>query len=235
MSDWKGNVKYCIIMPIMIPNLEIQRYSKEREEYYKILFSQEDIKVHFEKFLFNMNIYPDLKYFKLGHHGTIYKGAKIVDSFLSNSSNKKKWWSKFKKLPKGTFFQTLEFDSYLEYVWFKTIYPNGGGASVSLILNVTDSDGNTFKSHEEFERINKNISGELPFNVYIHGGETGSIGRSEHGDAHFELKELNTNKTFSKIYIPTLEVWTKSNIKKKLNILNSFDGRDLNKKEKVKF
>lgn len=180
-----------------------------------------------------MILNQDFQYVTLGHDGPIYKGAKIVDFFISDFNNKDKW-HKFKSLQKGTLFLILEFNNYINYILFESVYPDGGGASVSLNLSITDFDGSEFKTHEKFERVNKGIS-ELPFNVYVHGGETGGYGKNEHGDAHFELKELNTNKLITKIYMSTLDVWNKSNFKERIKLLNSFNGRNLNKKERVKF
>lgn len=226
--------KYYIITPVMIPNLKIERYLPQKDEYYLCSFSKEQVNKYYKSYQNKIALNPEFQYITLGHGGFVYKGAIISDSFLSDSNNKEKWYM-FKKLPKGTLFQILEFNSYLDYVWFDSVFPNGGGASISGNFIVYDSDGNKFEVYEEFEKINKGVSGELPFNVIVNGGETKSKGRSEHGDAHFELKELNTNNVIAKIYMPTSENWNKANDKEKNKLLDSYWGKNLNKKERLKF
>jgi len=52
----------------------------------------------------------------------------------------------------------------------------------------------------------KNISGRKFGKYYmdIRGGETGAVGRSEHGEPHFHIIEFNTNKDLGKVYFPTV-------------------------------
>ena len=51
----------------------------------------------------------------------------------------------------------------------------------------------------------KNISGRIFGKYYmdIRGGETGSAGRSEHGEPHFHIIEFKTNKDLGKVYFPS--------------------------------
>ena len=82
---------YYIITPVMIPNLKIERYLSQKDEYYLCSFSKEQVNEYYKSYQNKIVLNPEFKYITLGHGGAIYKGAKISDSFLADSNNKEKW------------------------------------------------------------------------------------------------------------------------------------------------
>lgn len=128
----------------------------------------------------------------------------------------------------------IEYELNNEEVWSKIINGELNGFSVEGRFTLTDDYGINHTVIEPFRIMNK-LSELLSFNIYVQGGSTEGAGRNEHGDAHFDLKEKNSGKKIGKIFMPSLDIWIKSNRKDRMNFLTVDKGIDISKREKKIF
>lgn len=213
-----------LLGPIMIPDFKILRYHDEIG-YYELVCKSEQI----EKFRNKFHLDKKEKNLNLNHSSEIYDGAVLSQSFLITDDNRQALPEKFKDLPNGTWMIELTFkrEDYANQI----VELNLNGFSISATFNVKGVDGKSYEVHEKFRIMNK-LSDLLSFNIYVQGGSTDGAGRNEHGAAHFELKEKNTNKGLGKIFMPSLDEWNKLDNKSRIKLMLVHNGADITSKEK---
>lgn len=220
----------------MIPGTAMPRFHNELGEY-EICYSAEYILSKFKK--------TDLSMVKtsIDHNGaasnckiilSFVKGLNFEDQlkrilpFLSKVDIDKSV-KEFGFLPKGTWFQVLEFktpEALLELV-------KSGKTGLSVELSHTIIvDGKKIKIYEEYERLDT-PNDKLPHSIHINGGSTWGWGPNEHGAAHLELKNNGKGNVVDKILIPYSDVWNKASSNQKIDMLNSEKGR-VDRKERKK-
>jgi hypothetical protein len=212
-----------ILGAILIPEKEIERYDKELG-FFKIKFSKEIIKEYKENFDKKQNI-PLTK----SHSSESFKSFKLSNSFLISENNKSSIPESYKKHPIGTWLVEYTFKDEEEFL--NLISSDLIGFSIELSYSIVDDNGKTHHLKDNFERMNK-LSELLSINIFVRGGSTGGAGRNEHGEAHFEIHQKNSNKNIGKIFMPKLNRWTVLNFKEKLLLLTIENGTDIPKREK---
>ena len=211
--------------PVMIPGKLMIRYHEDLG-YFQTSFNQEQIQKLKERYdkgkqRFNMN-----------HSEVLFKSVEIIDSFTISDSNRCKVFEQFKDLPNGTWMITIIVHDDNEYA---VITDNGlSGFSVEVNYTILDKNGKSHSMRQPFKLMNK-ISDILPFNVHVYGGSTWGAGRNEHGDAHFTIKEKNSNKNLGKILMPSLEQWSSMNSSDRKSSITVQDGPQLKNKERKAF
>jgi hypothetical protein len=215
-----------LFSPLMIPGLSIPRFHEEIG-YYEISYSSEHIHSLFK------NTDRNITRISLDHNGVVIP-CKVLCSIIKGLDFKVQLKrnlsfltlndiqlliNKFDVLPKGTWFQILEFDTIDQ---LQNVLNSGKtGLSVELKHSIFVNGKNIILS-ENYERVDA-PKDCLPFTLHIYGGSIWSYGRNEHGKAHFELK-LN-GKSVDKIFIPYSNKWTNSTVKQKIKLLESEKGR----------
>lgn len=194
-----------LIAPILIPNQVISRYNDDIGEYI-IFFNESDIIKLKDSFTNN-------NFSKMSiNHTSVYVDSYIEDSFIINNVNRKSLPKDLKRLPNGT---------WILLISYKDIKINNlKGLSIEYMNFVKKKDGTIIKIKECLKKMNKS---DLGFDIYIHGGGTYGYGRREHGDAHFEIKQINTGKKLSKINFPDKEKWINFTSKERYNYIKKND------------
>ncbi|MEE9408110.1 MAG: hypothetical protein V3V28_08555 [Polaribacter sp.] len=223
MNKYQAN---RILGAILIPDKEIERYDKELG-FFKIKFSKETIKEYKGNFDKKQNI-PLTK----SHSKESFKSFELSNSFLISDNNKSSIPESYKNYPIGTWL--VEYTFIDEEEFLNLISSDLIGFSVELEYSITDENGKTHHLKDNFERMNK-LSELLSINIFIRGGSTGGAGRNEHGEAHFEIHQKNSNKNIGKIFMPKLNRWSELNFKEKLSLLTIEKGADIPKREKKAF
>ena len=220
----------------MIPGISMPRFNDEIGEY-EICYSSEFIHKKFKK-TDNQKIKTSID------HNGVGISCKIIFSlikglnFESQIKRTLPFLSRddinllireYNSLPKGTWFQVLEFESKEEM----NKITNSGKTGLSVELNHTIVvNGKTIILHEEYERMDS-PNEKLPYSLHINGGSTWSWGRSEHGKAHLELKTNGKGNSIDKIFIPYSIDWNNSDMVRKIELLSSQEGK-VSRKERKK-
>lgn len=165
----------------------------------------------------------------LNHSAILQTDAKMTQSFLINDLSRKQIPDDFKDLPDGTWMIELTFESEKSYNEFEKLGLKG--FSIEGTFPIVGDDGIEYIVTEKLRIMNK-LSDFLPFNIYVQGGSTDGSGRNEHGEAHFELKQKNTNKPLGKIFMPSLSSWTNLDFKKRIDLMKVHGGIDIATKDK---
>ncbi len=165
----------------------------------------------------------------LNHSNLLQTDAKMTQSFLINDKIRDGLPEELKHLPNGTWMIELTFESYKAYEEFEKLGLKG--FSIEGTFPITGPDGITHTITEKLRIMNK-LSDFLPFNVYVQGGSNHGAGRNEHGPAHFELKQKNTNKNLGKIFMPTMQTWTSSDFKARIDLMKVHGADDIPTKDK---
>ena len=216
------NVK--ILGPVLIPNLKLVRYHEEIGAY-NLVFLKKDIILFKEKF----DKEQKSENLSINHKGL--SEGNITNSFLVSSKNKKELPELFQHLPYGTWMIEI---SLTEKTYQKLNELGIRGFSAEGSFTIKGKNGKSYTVYEKFRIMNK-LSDILPFDVHVFGGSTSGVGRNEHGLAHFQLKEKNTRKDLGKINMPSLNIWTTSTDKEKIEMLYVENGEDIPKKQKKVF
>lgn len=195
----------------MIPDKRMIRYHDEIG-FYELAITAKSIgylfkKFHSERLESNVNIQ---------HEENIENDIVLSNSFLISNDNREILAKEFHDLPNGTWMIEYEIKKPELCTRFEDIGLNG--FSVEGNFSIVGEDGTKFTVREKFKRMNK-LSDILPFEVWIHGGGSEEGGRKEHGEAHFELKEKKTRRSIGKIFMPTFDLWVKSDFKMKLKLM----------------
>jgi len=219
--------KLQIISPMVRANFPMERYHDELG-FYMAQFSPEVIVVLRDKF------HRDglESTFSINHEGELITGCTVTKSFIIQESDREWLPAEYHDLEIGSWLVIITFDSQEQYD--KIIESGITGLSGEIRFSITDSNGKKHIIKDNFRRVNK-LSDILPFDVYVFGGETGSAGRSEHGDAHFQLKEKNTRRDLGKIFMPKLEFWKQANEKEKMKFVEVHSGPALSNRDKKAF
>lgn len=232
----EGIRERIILAPSMVPGIAMPRFHKELGEY-EICYSAEYIHSKFKK------TDPTKIITSVDHNGvatnckipfSFIKGLNFEDQlkrimpFLTkadiNASVRE-----FGALPKGTWFQVLEFETPSD---LERIQESGkSGLSVELSHTII-VNGKSIKIHEEYERLDI-PNDKLPYSIHINGGSTWGWGPNEHGEAHLELKNNGKGKAVDKIFIPYSAAWNKADKSQKIDLLKSENGR-IGRKERKK-
>lgn len=220
----------------MIPGIAMPRFHKDLGEY-EISYSADYIHSKFKK-----TDHSQVKT-SIDHNG-IAINCKISFSFIKGLNFKDQLKrvlpflsrididnsvKEFGSLPKGTWFQVLEFETPKEM--HELVESGKTGLSVELGHTII-VDGKSIKIHEEYERLDS-PNDKLPYSIHINGGSTWGWGPNEHGSAHLELKNNGKGKAVDKIFIPNSLDWNKSNLTQKIDLLKSENGR-VGRKERKK-
>lgn len=225
LNDMRDRI---ILAPLMIPGTSMPRFHNDLGEY-EICYSAEYIHSKFKK--------TDLSKIKtsIDHNGkainckipfSFIKGLnfevqlKRILPFLSRIDIENSV-REYRSLPKGTWFQVLEFET--SQALQELIESGKTGLSVELSHTII-VDGIKIKIYEEYERLDT-PNDKLPYSIHINGGSTWGWGPNEHGAAHLELKNYGKGKALDKIFIPYLEAWKKANSYEKIDLLISEKGR----------
>ncbi len=221
--------KYKILGVAMIPDMEIYRNPNQIiKEEHKVYFTAKTIAALRE----NFHLKHGKDSFDINHNNLPVENVKLTKSFLIDNDNRNSIPLIYKHLPNGSWM--IEYEVNNEEVWSKIINGEINGFSVEGRFTLTDDYGINHTVLERFRIMNK-LSELLSFNIYVQGGSTEGAGRNEHGDAHFELKEKNSRKKIGKIFMPSLDIWIKSNRKDRMNFLTVDKGIDISKREKKIF
>lgn len=223
-----------VIAPIMIPGRAMPRYHKEIGDF-DICFSSEYIRKTYRS-TDKSNIITTLN-----HKGKTIK-CQVISLFIKGLDihkqiqrelpfldyQKVKYLaSRLIDLPKGTWLQVSEFENSAD---LNSIIEAGyKGFSIELPHTVM-VDGKKVDFIEEYERMDSNKN-QLPFTIHINGGSNWSWGRSEHGEAHLELKKNGT--AIDKIFIPSTKYWSSASPKIQINLLKSENDK-ISRKERKK-
>jgi len=225
-----------ILAPLMIPGIAMPRFHDEIGEY-EICYSAEYIHSKFKK--------TDLSKVKttIDHDGvatnctipfSFIKGLNFAEQlkrtmpFLTKADVMASV-SEFSILPKGTWFQVLEFETPED---LKRLQKSGKtGLSVELSHTII-VNGKSIKIHEEYERLDI-PNDKLPHSIHINGGSTWGWGPNEHGAAHLELKNNGKGMKVDKIYIPYSVAWNRATKIEKIDLITSEKGR-IGRKERKK-
>ena len=213
-----------ILGAILIPDHKIKRFN-EKLGFHHVSFPKEVIKAFKNKF---DKVNKDTQLTK-NHTSEYYKSAFLSKSFILNSSNREPLHLNHQDYPNGTWMIEYTFKNDSEYHEF--LSSDANGFSVEIEYSIIDENGIEHHLRECFKMMNK-LSELLSFNVFVRGGSTGGAGRNEHGAAHFEIHQKNSNKNIGKIFMPTLELWSNSNLKEKISLLTVDKGIDISKREK---
>lgn len=213
-----------ILGPVMIPDFKMARYHHEIG-FYETYFTAETIEQYKRQFHEDQNETN----LSLQHSSSIYKNAKLTQSFTINENNRLSLPENFIDLPDGTWMLEYTFDSIIDFN--KIVELKLKGFSIEGEFTLVGEDGKSYTIHEKFRIMNK-ISELLSFNIYVQGGSTEGAGRNEHGEAHFELKEKNSSKNLGKIFMPSTELWQKSNLKERIKLMTVHNGKEISKREK---
>lgn len=220
-----------VLAPQMVPGISMSRYHK-KIGHYEVCFSSEYIESKYRNTDFS-------KLTTNKEHGDKRVPCKTVSSFLKSEdfSNQlieelsqfasgtelregfSETYRRFNDLPEGTWFLIIEFDSREELE--STMGSNGGGISVEISYSFT-VDGEKITTYEKFNRMDS-PSDKLPYTLHIYGGSTFSMGRSEHGEAHLEVKD--NGKSIDKIFIPNSNDWISNDLKGRIKLLTSEKGK----------
>lgn len=219
-----NNTKNRILGPIMIPDKKMLRYHDEIG-FYELVIPTKTIefyrnKFHLEKKDNNINIQ---------HEITIEDGVSLSDSFIIDNTNRQSLPIEFRDLPIGTWMIEYTFENPKLLAQYESIGLKG--FSVEVKFTVVDKNGKKHTIQENFKRINK-LSDLLPFEIWVHGGGAEDGGRKEHGEAHFELKERKTLRPLGKITMPALDLWLKSDLKQRIELMTVQNKADISKKNK---
>jgi|SRR5690554_573357 len=225
-----------ILAPLMIPGTSMPRFHKDLGEY-EICYSAEYIHSKFKK--------TDLSNLKTSmNHNGIAINCKVSLSFIKGVSFKvqlkrlipflsrvdiENIIREFDFLPKGTWFQIMEFESSEALQNLVDSGMTGLSAELSHTIKV---DGKSIDIFEEYERLDS-PNDKLPYSIHINGGSTWGWGPNEHGPAHLELKNSGKGQAIDKIIIPCSNTWQKANPNQKIDLLNSEKNR-VNRKERKK-
>ena len=212
-----------ILGAILIPNKEIERYN-DKLGFYKIKFSKETIKSYKESFDKNQK-----NQLTKEHSDENFKSCLLSNSFIISAENKDLIPNDYKTYPIGTWMIEYSFKDEEEY--FELISSDLKGFSLELSYSIIDKNGIVHKIKDNFKRMNK-LSELLSIDIFVRGGSTGGKGRNEHGEAHFEIHQKNSNINIGKIFMPKLDIWLNSTFKDKLSLLTIDNGIDIPKREK---
>lgn len=189
---------------VLIPGKKMLRYHVEIG-FYQAMFDPETIVKIKERVGNEISISKN-------HSDNNYSSATIVDSYILTSKNKT---AKELDLPQGTWMIEIEFKNKDEYQF---ALANSTGFSFQSQFKFKASNGKEYLVKEGFRKMNQ-LSELLNVDLYIQGGGTSSTGRSEHGHAHFEVKERNSKKKLGDIFLPTLEQWRSLDDRQKLRFI----------------
>lgn len=192
--------------PLLIPGVKMLRYHVEIGFYEAVFENDTILKI-------KKRVGADIKINK-NHTEEIYQSAKMVKSFILSESNRTE---QDEDLPNGTWIVEIEFSDSSEY---DTALNNSAGFSFQSQFIAKGLDGKEYTVNEGFRRMNQ-LSELLNVDLYIQGGGTASTGRSEHGHAHFEIKEKGTRRKIGDLFLPTLMQWRDFNNKQKVEFLKA--------------
>lgn len=217
-------MKNRILGPVMIPDKKMLRYHDEIG-FYELVIPADAIEFYRNKFHSDKHD----ENFNIEHSEKIEEGVRLSNSFIINSNSRESLPIEFQDLPNGTWMIEYTFDSPEVLVYYENLGLTG--FSVEGTFTIVGKDGKKYTVKEKFKRMNK-LSDLLSFEIWVHGGSTDGRGRNEHGEAHFEIKEKNTQKPKGKITMPSLELWLKSNFKERTGLMKVQNNDDISKKDK---
>lgn len=225
-----------ILAPLMVPGAAMPRFHAELGEY-EICYSAEYIHSKFKK-TDGSNVITTMD------HNGVASNCKIPFSFIKGLD----FEGQLKRilpflsridiensvknlglLPKGTWFQVLEFETPEA---LKELIKSGKTGLSAELSHTIFVDGKKIKIYEEYERLDS-PNDKLPHSIHINGGSTWGWGPNEHGAAHLELKNNGKGITLDKIHIPYSDAWNKASSNQKIDLLNSERGR-VGRKERKK-
>lgn len=204
--------------PVLIPGIRMLRYHEEIGFYEAVFEINTILKI-------KNRVGTTIKINK-NHTEDIYHSAKVIDSFILDESNRLEI---DKELPDGTWMVIVAYSDQEEYEY---AIRNSTGFSFQGQFKIKAENGREYTINEGFRRMNQ-LSELLNVDLYIQGGGTMSTGRSEHGAAHFEVKEKGSRNKIGDLFLPTLESWRGFTEKEKLQFLSIKNAKQkLSKREK---
>jgi hypothetical protein len=215
---------YRILGVVLIPDKKINRYN-EKIGFFCISFSKDTILEYKKSFDKNIISVPLTK----NHTTASYKNYFYSNSIIIDETNKDVLPDSFKDCPFGTWLLEITFYSKKEYD--ELINSDLKGISIDLEYTIQDDEGINHQIIDSFRMMNK-LSDLISINIYVRGGSTGSSGRSEHGEAHFEVHKKNSGENVGKILMPKLNIWERANFKEKSSLLKVVNSKDISKRDK---